>query len=82
MVFLILTRAGFDAVRSRVEVGRDAVWFNAGVISQAEVSQLRSSGLDVTTFADALDVDDLSSDVATIAEHHPSQVIWVEAVVG
>lgn len=80
MIFLILTRSGFDGIRLRIEVSGDAVWLNAGVLGEAEVATLRSGGWNVTTFRDPLSPHDLDSDIETVRQHHPGQIIWVEAV--
>jgi len=76
MVFLILTRKGFDDILERVDTRRDAVWVHAGVLSQQEIADLRSAGWDLTDFIKPS--SDLISDTETIREHHPAQVIWVE----
>ena len=78
MVILILTRSGFDDIRPRIDVGGDAVWVNAGVLSQSEVAALRASGLSLTVFSRPLDATDLGSNIDTIREHHPKQIVWVE----
>jgi hypothetical protein len=80
MVFLILTRPGFDDVRSQIDATRDAVWVNADVLSPVEVADLRAAGLDLTTFSNPLDLADLASDIGTIREHQPGRVVWVEAI--
>ena len=80
MVFLVLTRPGFDDLRPRVVAGRDAVWVNRGVLSPGEVIALRASGWDLTTFADPLAPAALPAAVETLRGHHPDHVVWVEAV--
>ena len=79
MVFLILSRGGFEALRPCIDRERDAVWVNAGVLSDAEVGELRRAGMELTVFANPLDVSELAPDVATVVEHHPGEVVWVEA---
>jgi hypothetical protein len=82
MVFVILTRFGFDEIEPRVTVGGDAVWVNAGILSESEVSRLRGLGWDLTTWTNPLDPNNLASDIETVRLHHPGQVIWAEAVAG
>jgi len=48
MVFLTLSRDGFEALRPRIDRERDAVWVNAGVLSDAEVAELRRAGMNLT----------------------------------
>jgi hypothetical protein len=81
MVALILTRAGFEDMRPRIDA-RDAVWIGAGVLSAAEVGDLRGAGLNLTVFAHRLDAKHLDGDIGTVAEHHPGQVLWVETPAG
>jgi hypothetical protein len=82
MVALILTRAGFDDVRHRIDVDRDAIWVGADVLTQTELADLRGSGFNVTVFAHRLDPEHLDGDIGTVAEHHPGQVLWVETLAG
>ena len=82
MVFVVLTRFGLDEIEPCVVVGRDAVWVNAGVLSEAEVSRLRGLGWDLTTWTNPLNPSDFASDIDTVRLHHPNQVIWAEAAAG
>ena len=79
MVFLTLSRDGFGALRPRIDPDRDAVWVSGGVLSDLEVAELRRPGIDLTVFSHPLDVNKLGPDVATVREHHPKDVVWVEA---
>lgn len=78
MVFLVLTRSGFESIRSRFDPHADAVWFNAGVLPSTELAELQDRGWNVSWFTSPLNQSDLGSDIATIEEHHPNQVVWVE----
>ena len=80
MVALILTRAGFEDMRPRIDVGRDAIWVNAGVLSASEIAKLRELGCDLSVFTNPLDLSDLASDIDTVVEHHPNEVLWVETL--
>jgi len=80
MVALILTRAGFEDMRPRIDSGRDAVWVGADVLTAAEVADLRGSGFNLTVFARRLDPEHLDGDIGTVVEHHPGQVLWVETL--
>ena len=82
MVALILTRAGFDDMRPRIDPGRDAVWVGADVLSATEVAHLRGSGFNLTVFAHRLDPAHLDGDIGTVVEHHPGEVLWVETLAG
>jgi hypothetical protein len=81
MVALILTRSGFDDMRPRIDATRDAIWVSAGVVSDAEAAELRRSGMNLTIFTHPLDPKHLDSDIHTVVQHHPEEVLWVETVV-
>ena len=79
MLLFILTREGYEDVRSLVAT--NVVWVNSGVLSNAEITDLRSRGIDLTCFAhpiDWRDGDQMDNSVDTIAEHHPGERIWME----
>jgi hypothetical protein len=82
MVFVVLTHAGFDAVEPRVVVETDAVWVNAGVLSESEVARLRGLGWNLTTWTNPLDLNDLVDEFDTVRLHHPGQAIWSEVAAG
>jgi hypothetical protein len=77
MVFMILTRSGFDELFPRLRKDRDAAWVNAGVLSEAEVAEFREAGWRLTTWTNRL--TDLTAEIDTVQLHHPNQVVWVEA---
>ncbi|HEV2296237.1 MAG TPA: hypothetical protein VGR35_20500 [Tepidisphaeraceae bacterium] len=77
MVFMILTRSGFDELFPRLLKDRDAVWVNAGVLSEAEVVDLREAGWDLTKWTNPL--SDLAKEVDTVQLHHSDQIVWTEA---
>lgn len=82
MVFLVFTRAGFEQAKRAVSGGQDAIWVNAGVLTEEETRAVRQLGISLTSFTTAIDRSDgerLKSELETIAEHHPGETIWVEA---
>jgi hypothetical protein len=80
MVFMVLTRTGFDELFPRLRKDRDAVWVNAGVLPEAEVADLRKAGWRLTTWASPL--ADLTLEIDTVQLHHPHQIVWVETPAG
>ena len=82
MVALILTRAGLDDMRQRIDPARDAIWVGSDVLSASEVANLQGSGFNLTVFAHPLDPEHLDGDIGTVVEHHPGQVLWVETLAG
>ena len=80
MVYLVLTRAGFDEVRSRLQPA-DVVWTGRSVLSPKEIDALRGQGVDLTVFSHEMDATDSSAAAGwtlAVAQRHPGQPIWVE----
>ena len=77
MVFMILTRSGFDAIKPRVIAGEDAVWLNANLLTRIEVKELTDADWNVSTWTNPL--TDLSAEIGTVQLHHPNQIVWMEA---
>jgi hypothetical protein len=80
MVFLAITRAGFEA---HVALGSSAgpLWVSAEVLSESELAALRKSGVEVSDFNYKIEPHEnevIAGAVETIKEHHPRQVVWVE----
>jgi hypothetical protein len=81
MIFLILTRLGYDQLMERSKAVPLAIWVNSGVLSEGELLRLRDSGVEVTDFVRSIDAGNPSAvegAVATVQEHHVGQTIWVE----
>ncbi len=76
MVFMVLTRSGFDEVFPRLVKERDALWVNAGVLSDTEVSRLREDSWNLTKWTNPH--TDLTTEIDTVQLHHPDQVVWLE----
>ncbi len=76
MVFMILTRQGFDELFPRLTKDRDAMWVNAGVLSESEVRELREAGWNLTIWTNPS--TDLTTEIDTVQLHHPNQVVWME----
>jgi hypothetical protein len=82
MVFLALTRKGYESYQSIGGKAGDALWLSAGVFSNAELVELRALGVNFTDFNYAIEPNDkeaVSCAVDTIKEHHPDETVWVEA---
>ena len=81
MVLLAISAKGLDeALRISARTG-EAVWCSADAVAEPDFQALTPMG--VTRFAYGLAGDNatrLESAVATIEEHHPGQVVWVEAI--
>jgi hypothetical protein len=81
MVFVALTRSGLDEAIALNERTGGAIWCGCDIITEHEFSSL--AGRNVTRFNFALigAGDETFSDaLATIAEHHPKERIWIESV--
>jgi hypothetical protein len=80
MVFMVLTRSGFDELLPRLVKDRDALWVNAGVLTEAEVAHLRESGWNLTKWTSRL--TDLTPEIDTVRLHHPDEIVWTETAAG
>ena len=81
MVFLAITRKGFESYRS-FSHGTCALWVGAGVLSDSELIELRGTGVSVSNFNYTIDPGEakvLASAIETIKEHHPGMVVWAES---
>ena len=76
MVFMLLTRSGFDEVFPRLVKESDALWVNAGVLSESEVTKLREAGWNLTKWTNPS--TDSTTEIDTVQLHHPDQVVWME----
>lgn len=80
MVLLVLTKTGWHDAKSHLRPGA-ALWINADVLADGEAASLRDAGYDVTVFSSPVDPHDRSSvetALRIIAEHHPTESIWLE----
>ena len=81
MVFLAISAKGFaEAVRAASKTG-EAVWCGADAVSEEEIE--RAPKVNVSRFVYGLQGENSSligDAVGTIAEHHPGETVWVEAL--
>ena len=83
MVFLVLTRSGYEELVAKLGQPPSPLWVNAGVLSTLELAQLRQTGYEVTNFTYVVDIYDnseLEIAINTVQEHHTGKRIWVEYV--
>ncbi len=80
MVFLAITPSGLrEALREAARTS-SAVWCGADAISEQDFAALKGKG--VTRFAYALGARDalvIEGALDTVGQHHPDDVVWVEA---
>lgn len=76
MVFMILTRSGFDEIFPRLFKDHDAIWVNASVLFEDEIAQLREAGWNLTQWTNPL--KDLTQEIDTVQLHHLDQIVWTE----
>jgi len=82
MVYLVLSRQGYDQLIAASGSPPSPLWVSGGVLSETELSDLRDSGLDVTDFhgrIDPADLEEVAEAVDTIRLHHPDRAVWVES---
>jgi hypothetical protein len=81
MVFLALTRSGYEELCPQLTRAPSPLWVSAGVLSEQEIAALRSEGVEVTNFSHVIDTTDrdaVEAAIASLREHHPSERLWVE----
>lgn len=79
MPFLVLTRAGFDDVARRVDLGKASLFLNPGLLTEEEIARLRESGSAVHVMATAVDPGNAREvRQAVILTRSDSGSVWVE----
>jgi hypothetical protein len=81
MVFLILTREGFDELKKLFGRPPSPVWINHDVLSLGEIEAIRRDGIAATNYVRYIDpftVSAIEGAVRTLQEHHPGERVWVE----
>jgi hypothetical protein len=81
MVYLILTRRGYEEVLRQFQRVPSPVWVNKDILSADELASLRAAGTAVTDFTRFITPSSASAieqAAATVREHHPNDCIWVE----
>jgi hypothetical protein len=77
-IYLAITKSGLEkALQAGVKTGA-TVWCGANTMSEGEFESHSGSALSRFTYP-IDDEGDLAEALATIKEHHPGAVIWVEA---
>jgi phosphatidate phosphatase APP1 len=77
MPFLILTRQGLADLQAAGPI-RDALWLNPGLLSDSEMSQLRSGGVTLTVLPQSIDPASAAQRDALANSLAGSATLWVE----
>lgn len=81
MVFLVLSRQGYDDLTRQFSRVPSPIWINTEILSDAEMGSIRASGCCLTNFLFRIDpssLDEIADAVDTVRQHHPGDSIWVE----
>lgn len=81
MVYLILSREGFNHLRVVVEELKNPVWVTSNVLDRREINEYRERGMDLTVFDHTIDYNDkarLKSEIEMVKLHHPGMQVKVE----
>jgi hypothetical protein len=77
MVFVAITSEGLAEALRRA-ASDDAIWCGSDTISEVDYAKLRRPDLSRFSYSLAdLELDDGA--IGTVEEHHPGQMIWIEA---
>ncbi|WP_326536753.1 hypothetical protein [Pseudorhodoferax sp.] len=80
MVFLAITPRGLKGALQEAAGSDAAIWCGADAISEEAFAAL--FGVNLTRFSyelGTLDANTLEGALITIQEHHPDEVVWMEA---
>ena len=80
MVFLAITPSGLKDALREVAGSGTPIWCGADAVSEQDFAVLKGKGL--TRFAYALGAREqlvLEDALDTIGQHHPDEIVWVEA---
>ena len=83
MVYLVLTRNGYEELIRQCQCVPSPLWVNKDILSDTELRSLRSSGIALTDFIYPItpsDTQEVSEATHTVKEHHPNETVWVEYV--
>ena len=83
MIFLVLTRSGYEELLVRFKSTPTPLWVNQNVLTDAELDELRKSGVEVSNFSyliDATNQVEVEEAAYTVNEHHLNNSVWVEYV--
>lgn len=81
MVFLVITRRGYDELRQAVGAAPSPLWVGKDVLTGEEVSALRADGSDLTIFSYSFSPREpqaIEGALEMIGRHHSGETIWVE----
>ena len=78
MIFLALTRKGYESYQSIENKLDFSLWLSAGILSKVELATLRESGTVFSDFNYIIEPSNneaISCAIATIKEHHPNETV-------
>ena len=80
MVFLILTKQGFNDIKTIAKEINAPIWMGEGVLNEEGLEWYREEeNMDISNFFYCIDSqDDILCAISSIEEHHPNQTIWIE----
>lgn len=82
MVYLVLTRDGYEELVRQLQRIPSPLWVNKDVLSQTELEAARSE-VELTDFTYRVapsDIKEVEEAAYTVKEHHPNETVWVEYV--
>ena len=81
MIIFAVTKEGFRELEAVIVTGKYPIWIGGKVLSESELASYREMDLDITNFSyeiDPANYEVLDDALATVAEHHPNERVWLE----
>jgi len=81
MIIFAVTKEGFRELEPVIKTAKYPVWVGGNVLSESELDRYREMDIDITNFSYEIDPandEELDGALATIAEHHPEERVWLE----
>jgi hypothetical protein len=82
MVYLVLTRPGYEKLISQLQRIPSPLWVNKDVLAPAELEAVRAQVelSDFVYYITPNNIQEVEKAAYTVKEHHPNETVWVEFV--
>ena len=81
MIILVLTKQGFQEVKSLLYTPNVSCWVNQHILSKDEIAEYKNIDIHITDFAYDIDInseEQVNNALELLQEYSPGEVIFVE----